>query len=232
MNKNYDYGNRAESKKVLGEIHYTIARRLKYIRELHKMTQVELGRRIGVSGTSISSYEIPYCEIPLENLRKISNVFKVEISYFTTESESEDLAQRLHQVKTCNQVIPYFKNSNISGILLNDMKTADGCLTLPRPMTQGINIICTDIPDNAMINLQYKQGELIFVDRDAIPANGSITLLYDPEDNKLILRKYMCEGPMVTLIADGHGDIAPIYINITDSPYKVIGPVIRSTRDC
>ncbi len=232
MDANYDHANSSNTEKEIGTMYKIIAARLKNIREHYKMTQIELGRQIGVSGNAISSYEIPYCEIPIDNLRKIANVFNVQMSYFTDMGELINVESFIEQFKICNQYIPYYKHTNTNGILLKDAKIADGCLTLPKVMTQGYNIICTDIPDNSLVNLQYKQGELIFVDTDMRPASGNITLLYDTNQKKMILRKYMCEGPMVTLLADGHGDIPPIYTDITNSEYTVIGPVIRSTRDC
>lgn len=229
MNNNY---NCPTNNTKLDEMYYIIARRIKHLREQFKLTQAELGRRVGLSASAISSYEIPYCEIPVSSLSKIANEFKVEISYFTMDGEITDADQRLHQAKTCKSCVSYFKITNINGILTRDQKLADGCLVLPTALVQGESIICTDIPDNALINQQYKQGELILVNPDARPASGDATLIYDAKAKKLILRKYMCEGPMITLIADGHGNIDPVYTDISNEEYKVIGPVIRSTRDC
>lgn len=232
MRSDYLYSNSADSNKKIDSTYFTIARRLKHIRTCKNMTQVTLAEKIGVSSTSISGYEKPYCEIPIVNLHKIADVFGLEISYFTDESVPDDVAVRMYQRMTCKQVISYYKHTNINGILLNDCQIADGCVTLPKTMTEGTNVICTDIPDNSLLNLQYKQGEIIFVDLNAKPSSGSVALLYDSAKNKMILRKYIHDGPMATLISDGHGDNTPIYIDITDSDYAVVGPVIRSTRDC
>lgn len=229
MNNNY---NCPTNNTKLDEMYYNIARRIKYFREQFGFTQAELGRRVGLSASAISSYEIPYCEIPVSSLTKIANEFKVEISYFTMEGEIADINQKLKQQNTCKFCVSYFKITNINGILTRDHKIADGCLVLPVPLVHGRSVICTEIPDNALINQQYKQGELILVNPDARPASGDATLIYEVKAKKLILRKYMCEGPMITLIADGHGNIDPVYTDISNEEYKVIGPVIRSTRDC
>ena len=232
MDLKYSIDNPAETKKKISPEFYVIARRLKHLRKIYNMTQSELGRRTGIGATSISSYEKPYCEIPFDNLRIIAELFNLEISYFTSDGVSDNIALRLYQRKSCNQYIPYYDITNTNGILHNDDKIADGCLTLPKPMIQGTNVICTEIPDNSLINLQYKRGEMIIVDLDARPETGSVALLYDTAEKKMIIRKYMCEGPMVTLMSDGHGDNLPIYTDITDNNYILIGPVIRSTRDC
>ena len=74
MNNNY---NCPTNNTKLDEMYYIIARRIKYLREQFSLTQAELGRRVGLSASAISSYEIPYCEIPVSSLTKIAEVFKV-----------------------------------------------------------------------------------------------------------------------------------------------------------
>ena len=75
MEINYNFENPADSKKEIDPIYYVIARRIKHLRGTYKLTQAELGRQAGIGATSISSYEKPYCEIPVDNLRTIAELF-------------------------------------------------------------------------------------------------------------------------------------------------------------
>ena len=231
IDKLENYKGTGNNKKELGEINFIIAARLRHLRNIHNMTQAELGRRIGLGGTAIANYEKPYCEISIVTLNKIAAVLGVDISYFVGNEETSNVNLKLSQPIYANCSIPYYKTSNISGMLLNDKMMADFILSLPCSFKQAGNIICTDIPDNSMIVDDYKRGELIFVDTDARPANGDVALIYDTASKKMIVRKFISDGPMVTLMASGHSDIPPIYTDIADSEYKIIGPVVRSTRD-
>ena len=225
MNKNLEETN---------NIYKIIGARIQYIRTMNNMSQVELGKKIGFGGTTISNYENAYSEVSVDILHKIADVFGINISYFTDISqdlEPELIQQMLAQKDVVIQFIPYYKISNTNGILLQDKKIADGLVHFPWKSMYSNTIICTDIPDNDMAKLEYKKGEYIFVNTCARPMSGDVALVYDTIEKKMILRKYMTDGPMVTLLAEGYSDVAPIYSDITDPDYKVIGPVVRSTRD-
>ena len=55
---------------------------IKYLRLLHKMSQEELGKRVGVQRAAINKYEKGTVEnIPIKTIEKIANVFDVSPTY-------------------------------------------------------------------------------------------------------------------------------------------------------
>ncbi len=71
--------------KVLNEL----ARRIRTARRASRLSQSELGRGIGVSDKSVSSYEKGRSIPPFEKLRKIAKSTNRPVSYFTQENETD-----------------------------------------------------------------------------------------------------------------------------------------------
>lgn len=208
-----------------------IAARIKHIRTAHKMSQKELGKRIGCGSTTISNYEICYSEPSVEALMKMADVFNIDASYFLpSRAENSFEMPRLSQNGVVTQAMPYYKITNTNGLLLKDDNLADGYIVFPRKTTYTNDIICTDIPDSSMAAAGFRQGEFLFVDTVALPLNGEYVLIYEAENSKMLLRKYLADGPMITLLAEDFEKAVPaIYTDKNQSDYQLVGTVVRWT---
>ena len=60
---------------------YGLSKKLKLLRQQHKMSQSEVARRIGVSSSAVSAYEADETSPTLENLVKLANLFHVSTDY-------------------------------------------------------------------------------------------------------------------------------------------------------
>jgi repressor LexA len=73
---------------------------IKRLREASKMSQEELGRRIGVKRAAIQKYEKGTVEnIPIKSIEKIASVFDVSPTYligWTANTQVEELYSRLN----------------------------------------------------------------------------------------------------------------------------------------
>ncbi|MBQ7901495.1 MAG: helix-turn-helix transcriptional regulator [Clostridia bacterium] len=212
-------------------INEVIAARIRHIRQKHNMSQNALGEKVGLGGTSISNYENKYSEPSMEILRKMADVFGVNISYFVDDGDARFEMPRLSQSGVVSQMMPYYKIDNVNGILLNDSKLSDGYVLFPWKDTYTNDIICTNIPDYAMAAAGFKQAEYIFVDTVSLPSCGDVSLIYDICNKKMLLRKYVTDGPMVMLVPDDYSKELPtIYTDKNDPDYQLIGPVVRWTN--
>lgn len=63
--------------------------RLKELREEKELTQDELGRMLGVSRQSISSYESQDIEPSINNLVKLADIFNVSLDYLLCRTKEK-----------------------------------------------------------------------------------------------------------------------------------------------
>jgi len=62
-------------------IKLTIAQRVRLIRKSHRMSQVAFGRRIGISGLSVSFIELGKKKPSINTIRGIVRAFNVDANY-------------------------------------------------------------------------------------------------------------------------------------------------------
>ncbi len=71
------------------------ARRLREARKNARISQLELGEGIGVSDKSISAYEQGRAEPPFQKLKKIAEITKQSLNFFT----EQDITQTTLELK-------------------------------------------------------------------------------------------------------------------------------------
>lgn len=64
-----------------------IGNRMKSLREQNKLTQADLGKKIGVSAATINRYEKGQCEPDYTTLEKIADFFEVTTDYLLGRSD-------------------------------------------------------------------------------------------------------------------------------------------------
>ena len=201
---------------------------IEHLRIKYNLTQLELGKKIGVGGTTISNYERGYSTPHLDKLLELSNVFGVDYTYFVEDGDK--FVEKISQNGIFTNRIPFYKENNVNGILLSDIKLADSFISLPSDVNiKSENYICTTVSDNSMSNIGIKKSSYIIVNFKKATTNGDIALVFDTNSNKFIVRKYITDGPMIMLVSDGYGDdTTTIYTSMNDSEYKIIGPVEKA----
>jgi len=63
----------------LQDIYQNFGKRFKELREAHKLTQEQLAERLGVESRQISRIETGKCFTTLDNLKKISELYNIEV---------------------------------------------------------------------------------------------------------------------------------------------------------
>ena len=63
-------------------------KKIKELRKLNKLSQVDLGKIIGVDRSAISSYETGRRKVSLHRLKQLSKALHVKIDYFLDEDSS------------------------------------------------------------------------------------------------------------------------------------------------
>ena len=75
-----------------------LGNKIKNIRDKYRLTQDRFGKKIGLSGKTISAYETGRCLPPLRILDEISRVYD-ESFLQIKDSKKEDLIEKLSSVK-------------------------------------------------------------------------------------------------------------------------------------
>ncbi|MFD1350201.1 helix-turn-helix domain-containing protein [Oceanobacillus caeni] len=88
-----------------------LAKRLKYVRKLRKLSQEELGKRINSTKSTISNYENEYSSPSNEILKDLADVLDTTTDYLLgrsddisekpslTEKDEKDIAKRMEKIK-------------------------------------------------------------------------------------------------------------------------------------
>ena len=70
--------------------------RLKKLRKIHKVTQVQLGKKLNFGYTAIANYESGRNEPAIDVLNKIADVFQVSVDYLTGHADEFIAESHLH----------------------------------------------------------------------------------------------------------------------------------------
>lgn len=75
-----------------------IGKRIKDVRNKNNMSQVRFGKKVGLSGKTISAYETGKCHPPLKILEKLSEAY--DVSFVQVKSEKRmDLINQIDMIK-------------------------------------------------------------------------------------------------------------------------------------
>ncbi len=201
-----------------------IGNRIKKFREQLGMTQAELAAKIGVGPTTIANYETAYSVPNPSRIKSIAAALGVDESVFGSGAE---LDEHLVQQSVASNIIPFYKITNIAGIVSRDPVIRDGYMTAPSDVRSDTSaLLCTKLDDNSMANEGLPAGTYVIADTSLAPSNRDIALAADMNEKRIIVRSCICDGPMMTLMSNGFGDKNQmIQTSIYDSGIKLIGTV-------
>jgi transcriptional regulator with XRE-family HTH domain len=90
------------------------ARIIKEQRKLLKMSQTELGQKIGVGKTTISNWETEYSSPDPDSLVKLSKIFGCTVDFLLGSNNKEYAEKLADELKGYNHVAKMAKDSNIT----------------------------------------------------------------------------------------------------------------------
>ena len=96
---------------------YELAENIKKLRTQKRLTQTELGKRVGVTTSTIASYETQNRLPSIAALIKLSSVFNVSIEYLLglNKNKTIDVSELSDkQVSALNVIVEQFKEDNKS----------------------------------------------------------------------------------------------------------------------
>ncbi len=98
-------------------------------RKRKKLTQTELGEKLGLSKTAISKYENGTAMPPVDIMRSLAKILNVSMDYLCGTEQREKISVfnlTAHQVEVVNKLVDTFRERN----QLTDKKISPECCTL------------------------------------------------------------------------------------------------------
>ena len=204
---------------------------IKALRKKHKMTQSELGECISVGKTAISNYEIGYSIPSARVMEKIASAFDMTfVDFLTYNYENNSLSNvdmpRRGQA-TAEILIPYIKEENVREGIIEANNYMDASMIFPEFMFEGNkNYICVKIPDNSMSDEAIFKNDYAIIKKSQIIKNKQIVLALNTDTGKFVIRRYIREGHIASLIANSSSDSYEVMrVDERDEKFSIVGYV-------
>lgn len=91
-----------------------VADRIKNLRELHKFTQAELAKKLGITRSSVNAWEMGISVPSTQYLVELSNIFSVSTDYLLGQSQATITIEGLTEedIIIVNSLINHLKLKN------------------------------------------------------------------------------------------------------------------------
>lgn len=121
-----------ETVKKNSDTYKIISKKMKDLREFHKLSQQEFGERIGVSGQNIYRYENNIVNLPIDVMFAIMENFNLSLEYFTDEKMTPyDVKEKIRKE---------FSSPVVVTVNSDDKKYVNKCKFTACPVIESVSI--------------------------------------------------------------------------------------------
>ena len=206
---------------------------IKKWRTKNAMTQTELGTLIGLGKTAISNYETGYIEPSLSVIRKLAKAFGLTLLEFLAYDNNASMPR--HRQNAAELLIPYIKEENVNADTIDSAEYSDASIVLPAFMLEcGNGYFCVKMNDNSMTADGISKNDYLIIKISKSANERKIALVLDNENNTYLIRRYIREGHIASLIPSSDSKEYPVLrIDERDSKFVIKGYVekIISNKD-
>lgn len=204
---------------------------IKNLRIQNSLTQTELGNMISLGKTAISNYETGYIVPSLGVMESIASVFGLTLLDFLSGNTKEinTLNMPRYRQSASDLAIPYIKVENVKENTIDAQNYMDASLVLPAFMTDYPNgYLCIKMNDDSMKADNISKNDYLIIKRTELPNPRQIVLALDTQNNTYMIRRYIREGHIASLIpSSDYGDYPVVRIDERDSKFVIKGYVER-----
>lgn len=175
-----------------------IGTRLRYLRKLDNITQLELANHIGISKSTVSMYENGQREPDFETLEKFADFFNVPMNTFFPGGQSDGTTKVINNVYALpnSQSIPLVGNIACGSPILAEENISE-YVNYPGDINADFCLRCKG---DSMINARIHDGDIVFIRKQEQVENGQIAAVrigdeatlkrvyYTPGSDRITLR--------------------------------------------
>lgn len=180
-----------------------VGERVKQAREEMGLSQEELGRLYGVTGSAISQMERGYVAFRLSDIEKLARVLSKDLSYFITERKP--LPRRIEAVVAELGAISPVAVPIVGSVHAGWEEDVVDYAYWARSRAADKNIVGLEVR-GFCLEPHIREGDRVFLDRDTSPRNGSI-VLYIRDAEVGLARYYQREGKV--WLENNYGRVDP-----------------------
>ena len=181
-----------------------IAEKLKKALHEAEMSQVDLGKELGISQAQVNYWVQGHRKPNLENLQKIASILDKPLEYFLS-TKKETTKEYINRVKVATdiQLVPVrgissatnekFVLEEEDGTFIGYTKTGEKQFAIK---VEGNCMVDPKDPQNSIFN-----GDYVVIDPQVVPYDGDIVLARISEEYSTIKRMYI-KGDYVYLVPD------------------------------
>lgn len=208
------------------DVSYYVAQKIKYYRKLRRMTQKELGERVGVKHNTISSYENGINEPEQDLLFKIADVLDININELFPPT-NYDVTNVKIAVQSDMVRIPVIGTIACGDPILADENIIGYRYHLRDRLPKGQTFYLTAKGDSMEPKIPNGSDVLIRLQEDV--EDGEIAAVLVNGDTEATLKRVKKQGDIVMLVAENSA-YAP-YIITENNPARILGKAVGVSFD-
>lgn len=172
---------------------------IRYLRRKNNLSQEEMAERLGYkSYTTIQKWEMGTSEPPVSKLRKISEMFNVDMNDIANKKLSDAKNNAFDSNDGSLDKIPFKKAVPILGKIaagepIFAVEEIEGYL----PVTKKCIDFALRVKGDSMINARIFDGDLVEVQKDAYVNNGDIVVALIDGENATVKRFYQYDDKII-----------------------------------
>ncbi|PMM38671.1 XRE family transcriptional regulator [Vibrio lentus] len=205
----------------------TISDRIKNLRLRDKLTQKELGKKIGVTSVTISKWELDAAKPKSHSLLKLCQIFKVDPEWLTSgQSVSTSFGVKYASQDELIRV-PYFEDIEAAagnGCVISS-EYADLELVIPKTFFDikvSHDLVCLKVLGDSM-EPDFKDNSIICIDtKKTKPIDGKTYVI---SQQGMLRVKYIENTPQGIVLKSFNKNYNDIFISKADS-FHIVGAVI------
>lgn len=195
------------------------------IRKLRKMTgltQENLATLVGCGVTSVNNIETGYLEAPhLKIMEKLALIFNTTPNALLGREPLDTREGRaVYVAESIGYEVALLENAKIIDTVFIDTKEL-----------HGYSYIGLKVNDNAMCDAKLFSGDTVIVRQNAILKNGDIVAVAYNNESSIIRKIFFRDNIVILKPCTNVGNYREIYLDKEKDKIKVIGKVVKTTRN-
>ena len=199
----------------------TTGERIRALRQAAKLSQEELGAKVGVQKAAIHKYETGLVvNLKKSTLEKLAQALNTTPSYLLGLNDPPAQAQPYHPTHSIpilgriSAGLPLYAEQNIEGYTFTDLNG-------------GAEYFALRVSGDSMNAMGINDGYLIIVRRQDEVENGEVAVVMVGEEDATVKRFY-ATGSTVTLMPQSTNPVhQPQIYDLRKTPIKVLGKVVK-----
>lgn len=216
----------------------TSGQKIRQLRKQAKLTQLQLGKAVGVSAAAVTQWEKDETRPAGSSLIKLATLFQVDATYLLDNSTNKEIDRLpIHNVseppahygRQASDLVPLISDVTagnwreaIDNFSPGDAEDWIPCYVKHSPSTYALRV------NGPSMEPEFRNGEIIVVDPERAETNGSFVIAKQKDDNSTTFKKLIITEGKKYLRAENPD--WPNRIIEIDGDWSICGVVIYSHR--